>query len=104
MKDVHNFLCFYILFIYWPRPQGLQDLSSLMRAQTSAPAVKVPSPNHWTTREFHFYILKVLKKNKRIWNICTWCTLTACPTKKNVKKATPTTFYIKATSIQKLKF
>ena len=86
MKDVHNFLCFYILFIYWPRPQGLQDLSSLMRAQTLAPAVKVPSPNHWTTREFHFYMLKVLKKKKRIWNICTWCTLTACPYEKKMSK------------------
>ena len=31
---------------------GLQDLSSLTRDQTQAPAVKAPSPNHWTTREF----------------------------------------------------
>ena len=104
MKDVHNFLCFYILFIYWPRPQGLQDLSSLMRAQTSAPAVKVPSPNHWTTREFHFYILKVLKKIKGYGTFAHGAHLQLAPTKKNVKKATPTTFYIKATSIQKLKF
>ena len=33
-------------------PRGLQDLSSLTRDRTRAPAVKVLSPNHWTAREF----------------------------------------------------
>ena len=31
---------------------GLQDLSSLTKDQTCAPAVEVHSPNHWTAREF----------------------------------------------------
>ena len=31
---------------------SLQDLSSLTRDRTWAMAVKAPSPNHWTTREF----------------------------------------------------
>ena len=30
----------------------MQDLSSLTRDRTWAMAVKAPSPNHWTTREF----------------------------------------------------
>ena len=33
-------------------PLGLRVLSSLTRDQTQALAVKVPSPNHWTAREF----------------------------------------------------
>ena len=33
-------------------PWGLQDLSSLRRDWIQAMAVKVLSPNHWTTREF----------------------------------------------------
>ena len=31
---------------------NLWDLSSLTRDGTWTPAVKVPSPNHWTTRDF----------------------------------------------------
>ena len=31
---------------------SLQNLSSPTRDQTRAPAVRAPSPNHWTTREF----------------------------------------------------
>ena len=33
-------------------PRNLQDLSSLTRDGTQAPAVRAPSPNHWTAREF----------------------------------------------------
>ena len=33
-------------------PCGLWDLSSPTRNRTLVPAVKAPSPNHWTTREF----------------------------------------------------
>ena len=33
-------------------PRSLQDLSSLARDWSQATAVKVPSPNHWTAREF----------------------------------------------------
>ena len=36
------------------RPRGLQDLRSLTRDWTRAPAVRVPSLNHWTTRELPF--------------------------------------------------
>ena len=75
-----------------------------MRAQTLAPAVRAPSPNHWTTREFHFYILKVLKKIKEYGTFAHGAHLQLAPTKKNIKKGTQTTFYIKAISIQKLKF
>ena len=31
--------------------RGMQDLSSLTRDRTCAPAVEVQSLNHWTTRE-----------------------------------------------------
>ena len=96
MKDVHNFLCFYILFIYWPRPQGLQDLSSLMRAQTLAPAVKVPSPNHWTTREFHFYMLKVLKKKKEYGTFAHGAHLQLAPMKKKCQKSNTNHFLYKS--------
>ena len=33
-------------------PQHLRDLSSPTRDRTWAMAVEVPSPNHWTAREF----------------------------------------------------
>ena len=40
---------------------GLQDLSSLARDGTCAPAVRVPSPNHWTAREFPHFSFKSWK-------------------------------------------
>ena len=40
------------LFFFLAMPLGMQDLSYLTRDQTQALAVKVPSPNHWTAREF----------------------------------------------------
>ena len=43
---------FGYLFIFMSWPQGLWDLSSPARERTLALAVKAPSPNHWTTREF----------------------------------------------------
>ena len=39
------------LFVF-ATPCGLQDLSSLRSGWTQAPAMKVPSPNHWTVSEF----------------------------------------------------
>ena len=39
-------------------PCRLQDLSSLTRNWIQALAVKVPSPDHWTTREFPIHFLK----------------------------------------------
>ena len=46
--------CFHFFFLFFnlATPHGLWDLSSPTRDQTRAPAVKVLSPNHWTTREF----------------------------------------------------
>ena len=45
---------YFILFL--AALHGLQDLSSPTRDWTWALAVKVPSPNHWTAREFpQFY-------------------------------------------------
>ena len=44
------FVCFG--FFFFAMPRGLWDLSSPTRDRTQAPAVKAPSPNHWTTREF----------------------------------------------------
>ena len=41
-----TFLCVLAMLL------SLQDPSSLTRYWTQAPAVKVLSPNHWTTREF----------------------------------------------------
>ena len=40
-------VCFVCLFAFWPH--GLWDLSSPTRDGTQARAVKVWSPNHWTT-------------------------------------------------------
>ena len=39
-------------FFFFAVLRGLQDLSSLTRNGTWAPAVIVPSPNHQTAREF----------------------------------------------------
>ena len=36
---------------------GLRDLSSPTRDGTRARALKAPSPNHWTAREFPFYFI-----------------------------------------------
>ena len=41
-----------ILFFFFAILRGLQDLSSLTRDRTQAMAVKAPSPNYWTVREF----------------------------------------------------
>ena len=43
-------------------PHSLQDLSSLTRDQTHAPAVEARSPNYWTTREFPESLLKRKRK------------------------------------------
>ena len=43
----------FFFFFFWPR-HGLWYLSSPTRDGTQAPAVKAPSPNHWTAREFPY--------------------------------------------------
>ena len=40
------------IFFFLATLCSLQDLSSLTRDWTPAPAMKAPSPNHWTSREF----------------------------------------------------
>ena len=45
---------------------GLWDLSSPTRDQTQALAVKVPSPNHWTTREFSKLLLSNFKMHSLV--------------------------------------
>ena len=46
-------LCFIIcIYLFLAVPLSLWDLSSLTRNWTKSTAVKVPSPNQWTTREF----------------------------------------------------
>ena len=49
-------------------PHGLQDLSSPSRDSTQATAVKVPSPNHWTAREFPIYFNIYLRLRFR-WTV-----------------------------------
>ena len=54
---LRNFILFFLFFV--ATLCGLRDLSSLTRDWTWATAVKVPSPNHWTAREFpRNFILK----------------------------------------------
>ena len=46
-------VCFFWFFVFnLAALCSLQDLSSPTRDWTRALAVKVPSPNHWTAREF----------------------------------------------------
>ena len=40
------------VFVFLAIPRGLQDLTFLTRDQTQALAMRMPSPSHWTTREF----------------------------------------------------
>ena len=51
--------CFVLLLLFFGSAGSLWDLSSLTRDQTQATAVKVPSPNHWTTRELPGYTVSV---------------------------------------------
>lgn len=39
-------------FFFWAVPDSLYDLSFLTRGLTCSMTVKVPSPDHWITREF----------------------------------------------------
>ena len=46
-------LSFFLFFVFFlATPCSLWDLSSPTRDWTQAMEVKVPSPNHWTVREF----------------------------------------------------
>ena len=61
--------CVLIELFFFSLLHSLQDCSSLTRDWTQALAVNVPSPNHWTTREFQkenilYYSIFLLS-----WNI-----------------------------------
>ena len=49
-----------LVFFFLAMPHGLQHLSSLTRDWTWATAVKAPSPNHWTAREFPKLVLYLI--------------------------------------------
>ena len=55
----HLCVCIYTHILFFlATPHSLQDLSSPTRRQTRAPAVKMLSPNCWSTREFtHIFYL-----------------------------------------------
>ena len=53
--DCHAQLIFHLLGIktfFLTMSHGLQDVNSLARDGTHAPAMEVQSSNHWTAREF----------------------------------------------------
>ena len=59
-RRVHLFLFFFFkasageatLLLFLAAPRGLRDLSSLPGIEPRPMAVKAPSLNYWTTREF----------------------------------------------------
>ena len=54
-----------MLYMHFTTFFPLQDLSFLTNDQTQTPAVKMPTPNHWTTESSHHNFLNFLKKSKR---------------------------------------
>ena len=67
LKSCHFFmflLTFRIIrffkFYFFATLHGLWDLSSLTRDWTWAPAVRAPSPNHWTAKKFPRLIISFL--------------------------------------------
>ena len=53
--------CFHLLFDFFlAAPRGMQDLNSLTRDQTCAPAVEARSPNQSHSREFLFFFFTVV--------------------------------------------
>ena len=49
LRSLFVFCLFFFLFL--ASLHGIQDLSSLTRDRTHAPAVEAQSVNHWTARE-----------------------------------------------------
>ena len=65
-----TFVVFNLLFVFLPMLHSLQDISFPNRDQTQPLAVKVQSPNHWTTREFpETCFLKTSDRNQSGWKI-----------------------------------
>ena len=61
MRLLFNFF-FSLFFVFFAIPCGLQDPHSLPRIEPWAMAVKAPSPNHETAREFptSFFFLTLI--------------------------------------------
>ena len=58
---VHSFFIISLsCFFFLSMPLSLRDLSSPTRDQTQAPTVKVPRPNHWTTRKVQELVILAL--------------------------------------------
>ena len=53
-----NDMIYFCLFVCFAVPLSLQDLSFPTMDRTWVLAVKVPSLNHWTIREFLIFILE----------------------------------------------
>ena len=65
----HNWATFTSLhFVFLAMPCGSRDLSSPRRDWIRATAVKAPSLNHLTTREFPFLNVKVIDFLIRLWS------------------------------------
>ena len=52
LKILMFYFKIFFLFLFLAAPHSLRDLSSPTRIEPEPSAVKVRSPNHWTTREF----------------------------------------------------
>ena len=65
-----------VIFFFLAKPCSLWDLSSPTRDQLLAPAVKVLSPNPWTTREFpksdFFFNQRFLLISKKLSTLRVW--------------------------------
>ena len=72
-----------LFFFFFPGRTscGLRDLSSPTRDWTRGPAVKAPSPNHWTTREFPASLYLVFCTNVVTSYTCCWQTQHTPPLK-----------------------
>ena len=60
-KEVTLLVCCFFLFflsLLLARLRNLQDLGSLTRDRTHAPAVEAPSPNHWMAGDFPSFFKK----------------------------------------------
>ena len=70
---IHFYLFAYLFgtfFFFCPYYVALHNLSSLTRDWTWVTAVKAPSPNHWTSRDFLLSTFLTVKALMRIISYC----------------------------------